>query len=202
MVTCNACDKFLLVKSTKNVLRGVNFTNLKTQGLFAIDPNPRGWLCNLALLKWSSLSILRSLSYVLQGFCPGLSHGQKFGITYLASVDTTNQYESANKREPTILQSHSMGVVPNQSSEYSRSDNDNDNLQESSEGGSERESPRPSQVWVRSFGVVMKLLEIKVIGWNMTSESSGYQPSTSCMLFCHEMVWTLKWIWHFKTFPG
>ncbi len=45
-------DKFLLAKSTKNVVRGVNFTNLKTpggyiakpkpqEGLFAIDLNPR-----------------------------------------------------------------------------------------------------------------------------------------------------------------
>jgi hypothetical protein len=32
VVTCNACDKFLLAKSTKNVLGGVNFTNLKTPG--------------------------------------------------------------------------------------------------------------------------------------------------------------------------
>jgi hypothetical protein len=30
MVTCNARDKFLLAKSTKNVLKWVNFTNLKT----------------------------------------------------------------------------------------------------------------------------------------------------------------------------
>ena len=32
MVTCNARDKFLLAKSTKNVLKWVNFTNLKTPG--------------------------------------------------------------------------------------------------------------------------------------------------------------------------
>jgi len=50
----------------------------------------------------------------------------------LEPVDTTNQYESANKREPNILQSHSMAVVPNQGSDYSHSNNDNDhdNLQE------------------------------------------------------------------------
>jgi hypothetical protein len=52
VVICNARDKFLLAKSIrKNLLRGVNFTNLKTlviilqnqnfKGLFAIDPNPR-----------------------------------------------------------------------------------------------------------------------------------------------------------------
>ncbi|KAK4586232.1 hypothetical protein RGQ29_023427 [Quercus rubra] len=71
-------------------------------------------------------------SGLVKGFCPGLSHGQKFGITYLEPVDTTNQYESAKKREPNILQSHSMVVVPNQGSDYSHSNNDNDhdNLQE------------------------------------------------------------------------
>lgn len=79
---------------------------------------------------------------VLQGFCPGLSHGQKLGISYVASIDTTHQYESANKREPTVLQSHSMVVVPSPSSDNSPPDNDNnhDNFQESSEGGSESES--------------------------------------------------------------
>ena len=52
-------DKFLLAKSTKNIVRGVNFTNLKTpsgyiakpkpqESLFAINLNPRKWLCNLA----------------------------------------------------------------------------------------------------------------------------------------------------------
>ncbi len=32
VVICNARDKFLLTKLIKNVLRGVNFTNLKTPG--------------------------------------------------------------------------------------------------------------------------------------------------------------------------
>jgi mannosidase alpha-like ER degradation enhancer 2 len=79
---------------------------------------------------------------VLQGFCPGLSHGQKLGISFVASIDTAHQYESANKRDPTVLQSHSVVVVPNPSSDNSPSDNDN--FQESSEGGSESESLHPS----------------------------------------------------------
>ncbi|XP_059446936.1 alpha-mannosidase I MNS4 [Corylus avellana] len=83
-----------------------------------------------------------STAGLIKGFCPGLSHGQKLGISYVASIDATHQYESANKREPTVLQSHSMVVVPNPSSDNSPSDNDNnhDNFQESSEGGSESES--------------------------------------------------------------
>ena len=42
MVICNACDKFLLAKSTKNVLGGVNFTNLKTPGGYIVKSKPQG----------------------------------------------------------------------------------------------------------------------------------------------------------------
>ena len=41
MVTCNARDKFLLVKSTKNALRVVNFTNLKTSGDYIAKSKPQ-----------------------------------------------------------------------------------------------------------------------------------------------------------------
>ena len=42
MVTCNAHDKFLLVKSIKKVFRMVNFTNLKTQGDYIAKSKPQG----------------------------------------------------------------------------------------------------------------------------------------------------------------
>ena len=41
-VTCNARDKFLLAKSTKNILRGVNFTNLKTYVGYIAKLKPQG----------------------------------------------------------------------------------------------------------------------------------------------------------------
>jgi hypothetical protein len=41
VVTYNARDKFLLAKSTKNVLRGVNFTNLKTPGGYIAKSKPQ-----------------------------------------------------------------------------------------------------------------------------------------------------------------
>ena len=41
MVTYNARDKFLLTKSTNNVLRGVNFTNLKTPGCYIAKSKPQ-----------------------------------------------------------------------------------------------------------------------------------------------------------------
>ena len=40
VVICNARDKFLLAKSTKNVLRGINFTNLKTSGGYIAKLKP------------------------------------------------------------------------------------------------------------------------------------------------------------------
>ena len=40
VVICNAHDKFLLVKSAKNILRGVNFTNLKTYGGYITKSKP------------------------------------------------------------------------------------------------------------------------------------------------------------------
>jgi predicted secreted acid phosphatase len=42
VVTYNARDKFLLTKSTKKVLRRVNFTNLKTQVVILQNQNPQG----------------------------------------------------------------------------------------------------------------------------------------------------------------
>ena len=44
--TCNAHDKFLLTKSTKNIFRGVNFTNLKNQDSYIAKSKPRGSVCN------------------------------------------------------------------------------------------------------------------------------------------------------------
>jgi hypothetical protein len=42
VVTFNARDKFLLAKSTKNVLREVNFTNLTTLGGYIAKSKPQG----------------------------------------------------------------------------------------------------------------------------------------------------------------
>ncbi|KAG6727127.1 hypothetical protein I3842_02G115500 [Carya illinoinensis] len=83
---------------------------------------------------------------LIKGFCPGLSHGQKFGISYITSVDMAYQHEHASDGKPTTLQSRSVAVVQNQSSDDSLPENDCDNLHESSEEGSESKVPLPSQV--------------------------------------------------------
>ena len=41
LVTCNARDKFLLAKSTKNVLRMINFTHLKTLDGYIAKSKPQ-----------------------------------------------------------------------------------------------------------------------------------------------------------------
>ena len=41
VVICNTRDKFLLAQSTKNILRGVNFTNLNTQGGYIVKSKPQ-----------------------------------------------------------------------------------------------------------------------------------------------------------------
>ena len=50
MVICNARNKFLLAKSTKNILRGVNFTNLKTLGNYITKSKPHRSIYNLPKL--------------------------------------------------------------------------------------------------------------------------------------------------------
>jgi hypothetical protein len=42
VIICNARDKFLLAKSTKKVLRRVNFTNLKTPDGYIAKSKPQG----------------------------------------------------------------------------------------------------------------------------------------------------------------
>ena len=46
VVTCNARDKLLLAKSTKNVFREINFINLKTSGGYIAKLKPQGSVYN------------------------------------------------------------------------------------------------------------------------------------------------------------
>ncbi|XP_027365107.1 alpha-mannosidase I MNS4 [Abrus precatorius] len=60
-----------------------------------------------------------AVSGLIKGFCPGLNHGQKFGILYAHSTDEHNDYETiqVQRKESTTLQSHSVLVLPDQSSD-------------------------------------------------------------------------------------
>jgi len=56
----------------------------------------------------------------LQGFCPGLNHGQKFGLLYAHLIDERRDYETnqVQQKESTTVQSHSVLVLRSQSSEH------------------------------------------------------------------------------------
>lgn len=56
----------------------------------------------------------------LQGFCPGLNHGQKFGLLYAHLTDERHEYETneVQQKESTTVQSHSVLVLRSQSSDH------------------------------------------------------------------------------------
>jgi len=56
----------------------------------------------------------------LQGFCPGLNHGQKFGLLYAHSTDERQDYETnqVQQKESTTVESHSVLVLRGQSSDH------------------------------------------------------------------------------------
>ncbi|KAE8704763.1 putative alpha-mannosidase I MNS4 [Hibiscus syriacus] len=98
-----------------------------------------GWVRTAFPLDSSSLEA-SPVSGLIKGLCPGLTHAQKYGISYLASVDTPNEDSSAKQKE-TVVQSHAIVVVSDQIANQSLS-GDSYNVKEST--GKEPESD-PSQ---------------------------------------------------------
>lgn len=68
------------------------------------------------------LHLFRALIQIFwkQGFCPGLTHGQRFGISYVDS-EPDPQEESSTERETSEFQSHSVILISNPSGEPSPS---------------------------------------------------------------------------------
>ncbi|QCE07576.1 alpha-mannosidase I MNS4 [Vigna unguiculata] len=62
----------------------------------------------------------RAVSGSIKGFCPGLNHGQKFGLLYAHLIDERRDYETnqVQQKESTTVQSHSVLVLRSQSSEH------------------------------------------------------------------------------------
>lgn len=94
-------------------------------------------------------SFLESTSVpgLIKGLCPGLTHGQKYGITYLPLVDTAPEDVSPTQKEPsqpTVVQSHSVVVVSDQGAHLiqSKPNSDHKNAQEVSPGGPESDPPK------------------------------------------------------------
>ncbi|KAL5068413.1 hypothetical protein RYX36_019300 [Vicia faba] len=65
-------------------------------------------------------------SGLIKGFCPGLNHGQKFGLSYMHSNDEHSDRETIQREEPTTVQSHSVMLLPAQSSDRSVPESGND----------------------------------------------------------------------------
>ncbi|KAI8561191.1 hypothetical protein RHMOL_Rhmol04G0318900 [Rhododendron molle] len=86
-----------------------------------------------------------SVSGLIKGVCPGLTHGQKFGISYVASP--TDNDASSNESKTAVVQNHPVVVVASPAPQYQKDvQNDHDtNDKESSEAGS-RESPTSKSV--------------------------------------------------------
>ncbi|PON78078.1 Glycoside hydrolase [Trema orientale] len=82
------------------------------------------------------------LSGFIKGFCPGLTHGQKFGVSYVMSADT-QQNTPTNERAPTVSQRQS-DTAPVENSDHLRPVNkkNHDNFQELDGGGSKSNSPQ------------------------------------------------------------
>ncbi|GMH19975.1 hypothetical protein Nepgr_021816 [Nepenthes gracilis] len=97
---------------------------------------------------WGSGTVSSSLAFrkttgsgLIKGFCPGLTHGQKFGISYFNSVDLPQprEDESKNHSETAQPQSHMTVIVSGTSSVYSVS-NDDDSVQKRSKNELENHS--------------------------------------------------------------
>ncbi|XP_028784199.1 alpha-mannosidase I MNS4-like [Neltuma alba] len=58
-----------------------------------------------------------SISGLIKGFCPGLTHGQKFGISYVHPPDQRD-YETVQQKEPAVVQSQAVLVIPSQSADH------------------------------------------------------------------------------------
>ncbi|KAF4347942.1 hypothetical protein G4B88_014949 [Cannabis sativa] len=84
--------------------------------------------------------ILPSTPQISLGICPGLTHGQKFGISYVMSADIQHTKPTNNRdREPTVSQSHSVNI-PGENSNYLQSVNkqNHENVETLDEGGSSK----------------------------------------------------------------
>ena len=75
-------------------------------------------------MKVSLLKSFENSLSVCRGVCPGLTHGQKLGISYVSPSHRAHEDDSRNQGELTTAESHSMTVVPSQSSDYSVIDQD------------------------------------------------------------------------------
>lgn len=68
----------------------------------------------------------------MQGVCPGLTHAQRFGISYQALTNTIHE-DNPDQREAAINQGHSLLVISSSIAEHKSSSGKNDGNGDSSE---------------------------------------------------------------------
>lgn len=100
--------------------------------------------CRLFYIESEQFFHVEYFVTTLQGFCPALDHGQKFGILYVHSTDDYRDYETTQQKESTTVQSHSVMVIPSQSSEGLLPDYSSDHIHNDSQT---HESDDTSSKW-------------------------------------------------------
>ncbi|XP_059310821.1 alpha-mannosidase I MNS4-like [Lycium ferocissimum] len=80
----------------------------------------------------------------LKGLCPGLTYGQRFGISFMSPVDPSSEDEHSSQRETTEVQSHSVVLISNPNPEVSLSGSHNDHENDPAHAPQE-ESPSSKQ---------------------------------------------------------
>lgn len=58
-----------------------------------------------------------AVSGLIKGFCPAITHGRRFGISYAAPSDASPEDQSSNVKETNVVQTHSLVLVSNPSSQ-------------------------------------------------------------------------------------
>ncbi|XP_057735019.1 alpha-mannosidase I MNS4 [Arachis stenosperma] len=67
-----------------------------------------------------------AITGLIKGVCPGLTHGQKFGISYVYPTEEHHAHETAKPKEPTHEQSHSVVVLTEPNFDHALTDYSND----------------------------------------------------------------------------
>ncbi|RYQ91717.1 hypothetical protein Ahy_B09g097721 isoform C [Arachis hypogaea] len=67
-----------------------------------------------------------AITGLIKGVCPGLTHGQKFGILYVYPTEEHHAHETEKPKEPTHEQSHSVVVLTEPNFDHALTDYSND----------------------------------------------------------------------------
>ncbi|KAK3010771.1 hypothetical protein RJ639_011991, partial [Escallonia herrerae] len=107
------------------------------------ETNGSGFHTSLAttrIFSRSSFQKSTSVSGLIKGLCPGLTHEQKYGIPYMTSTGTMPENEPPNQGAATRVESHSVVMLPDSAFKHSPTDvqktgdDDQESGQEWSEG--------------------------------------------------------------------